>query len=732
MVPPEGDSERRETKSFFFDSAYDWNSKQRDVYNTSVAPIVESVLAGFNGTVFAYGQTGSGKTFTMEGLPTPDKDLQGVIPNSFDHIFNKIATDTTSTYLVRASYLEIYNEEVRDLLGEDPHAKLDLKERILQNGDSEVYVKDQTSFVVKEPRELDKIMEVGHSNRSVGRTDMNATSSRSHAIFTLTIEASEPGADGENHLRAGKLNLVDLAGSERQSKTKAEGIRLKEGAKINLSLVALGNVICALVDGNSSHVPYRDSKLTRLLQSSLGGSCKTLMFANFSPASYNFDETLGTLRYADRAKNIKNTPKINEDPKDALLREYEAEIKRLREIIAAKKAGQPIPANLLESASKSSGAQSLSASTKISAAETVQEIASGNNMTTEFVEQLRKQKADEVAKMLAEKGYAEQEISKIQQQLKDLEDATRRERRERDSMEKKLKLMEEKLVGGAKSLWDENLRKKAEMEQQQIKLAQQKAEEQRLARELEEKKKKAEFMGNQVSDLKKQKDLLTTQMKEMYGKYKSEKADSADLEHTFQQEREDLLDQIRELTSAVKLRAAVIRAFIPKEEVQKADKRLTWDNEAEEWSLKRLSPEDIRLDESAIPVMSPHLSRDDPYSGGRVMLLGNEGDSIAALEMPESRTIDYQSNSEERRIQAQVQAVLAEEQNSTAQITLRASENLPNVFLGSPVDHGGATTSRMAPGLCKIPRGPGIIAAGNRVRANSDTHFMTSHRPKLL
>lgn len=195
----------------------------------------------------------------MEGKPGPE--LQGVIPNSFEHIFSRIATDTTTTYLVRASYLEIYNEEVRDLLGEDPHKKLDLKQRTLPNGDEEVYVKDLTSFLVKEPKELEKIMEVGHSNRSVGRTDMNATSSRSHAIFTITIEGSSPGAGpgDEAHIRAGKLNLVDLAGSERQSKTKAEGIRLKEGAKINLSLVALGNVICALVDGNSSHVPYRDS-----------------------------------------------------------------------------------------------------------------------------------------------------------------------------------------------------------------------------------------------------------------------------------------------------------------------------------------------------------------------------------------------------------------------------------------------------------------------------------------
>merc|ERR1712025_797131 len=172
---------------------------------------------------------------------------------------------------------------------------------------------------------------VGNNNRSVGATEMNLHSSRSHAIFIVTIECSDEGADGENHIRVGKLNLVDLAGSERQSKTGATGERLKEATKINLSLSALGNVISALVDGKSGHIPYRDSKLTRLLQDSLGGNTKTLMIANLGPADYNYDETLSTLRYANRAKNIKNKPKINEDPKDAMLREFQDEIKRLKQ-----------------------------------------------------------------------------------------------------------------------------------------------------------------------------------------------------------------------------------------------------------------------------------------------------------------------------------------------------------------------------------------------------------------
>merc|ERR1719359_2433817 len=159
---------------------------------------------------------------------------------------------------------------------------------------------------------------------------MNAESSRSHSIFMITVEQCSLNTAQDSHIRVGKLNMVDLAGSERQSKTGAEGERLKEATKINLSLSALGNVISALVDGKSSHIPYRDSKLTRLLQDSLGGNTKTVMVANVGPADWNFDETLSTLRYAYRAKSIKNKPRINEDPKDAMIREYQEEIMKLK------------------------------------------------------------------------------------------------------------------------------------------------------------------------------------------------------------------------------------------------------------------------------------------------------------------------------------------------------------------------------------------------------------------
>ena len=185
-------------------------------------------------------------------------------------------------------------------------------------------------------------MDVGTANRMTGETAMNKDSSRSHSIFTIYVETAEADEEGDQRIKAGKLNLVDLAGSERQSKTQATGARLKEATSINLSLSALGNVISALVEGKSGHIPYRDSKLTRLLQDSLGGNTKTVMIAALSPADYNYEETLTTLRYASRAKMIKNKPRVNQDPKDALLKQYEDEIKKLREIIEQSKQGQHI------------------------------------------------------------------------------------------------------------------------------------------------------------------------------------------------------------------------------------------------------------------------------------------------------------------------------------------------------------------------------------------------------
>lgn len=316
-------------KQFTFDGTYYMNHSTEEIYNEIAYPLVEGVTEGYNGTIFAYGQTGSGKSFTMQGVLDPPSQ-RGIIPRAFEHIFETIQCAENTKFLVRASYLEIYKEEIRDLLAKDTKQKMELKE----HPERGVYVRDLSMHTVHSVGECERIMDQGWRNRSVGYTLMNKDSSRSHSIFTIHLEICNTDAAGEEHLRAGKLNLVDLAGSERQSKTGATGDRLQEATKINLSLSALGNVISALVDGRSKHVPYRDSKLTRLLQDSLGGNTRTLMVACLSPADNNYEESISTLRYANRAKSIQNRPRINEDPKDALLREYQEEIKKLRALIS--------------------------------------------------------------------------------------------------------------------------------------------------------------------------------------------------------------------------------------------------------------------------------------------------------------------------------------------------------------------------------------------------------------
>ncbi|KAM8868774.1 LOW QUALITY PROTEIN: kinesin-like protein KIF17 [Synchiropus picturatus] len=313
-------------KQFTFDGTYFLDQTTEQIYNEIAYPLVEGVTEGYNGTIFAYGQTGSGKSFTMQGTSAQ----RGIIPRAFEHIFESIQCAEDTKFLVRASYLEIYNEEIRDLLGNDARQRLEVKE----HPEKGVYVRDLSMHTVHSVGECERIIDQGWKNRAVGYTLMNKESSRSHSIFTIHLEICSTDPSGQDHLRAGKLNLVDLAGSERQSKTGASGERLREATKITLS--ALGNVISALVDGRSKYIPYRDSKLTRLLQDSLGGNTRTLMIACLSPADYNYEESLSTLRYANRAKSIQNRPRINEDPKDALLREYQEEIKKLRAMISNK------------------------------------------------------------------------------------------------------------------------------------------------------------------------------------------------------------------------------------------------------------------------------------------------------------------------------------------------------------------------------------------------------------
>ncbi|XP_037708099.1 osmotic avoidance abnormal protein 3 isoform X3 [Drosophila subpulchrella] len=325
-------------KMFIFDSAYDMITKTDVIYNEMCYSLVESTIEGYNGTIFAYGQTGCGKTHTMQVLGNENLSSgSGIIPKCFDHIFETISMANNVRYLALVSYLEIYNENIRDLLNTNESTSM-INHSLKEIPGIGVSVPTLTTHPVISANQCYDWLNLGNKNRVTAATLMNEKSSRSHTIFTITLEQSPffNSIATENDLggiRRGKLSLVDLAGSERQRKTGAQGDRLKEASKINLSLSALGNVISSLVDGKAKHVPFRDSKLTRLLQDSLGGNTKTLMISCISPSDISYDETISTLRYASRAKNISNRPIINEDPKDAKLRQYQNEILNLKRML---------------------------------------------------------------------------------------------------------------------------------------------------------------------------------------------------------------------------------------------------------------------------------------------------------------------------------------------------------------------------------------------------------------
>ncbi|CAM37894.2 putative OSM3-like kinesin [Leishmania braziliensis MHOM/BR/75/M2904] len=314
-----------------FDAVINNNFSQQDIFTQFIMPLTESVLSGFNATVFAYGQSGSGKTHTMTGV-MGDNALEGVIPRCVKHIFNTVkmmkdeAPGTTVNMYV--SFMELYNGKVRDLLAKQ-QVSLDIRE-----------AKDHTFFVqgavvaqVKCPADVIRHLEEGTDRRRVASTELNTDSSRSHSVFSLILECTETLEDGRTRAVSSKLNLVDLAGSERQGKTGASGDTLKEGCNINLSLSALGTVIDTIVKGGA-HVPFRSSPLTMLLKDSLGGNSKTVMFANINPSERNMSETVSTLRFADRAKQIKNKPVVNMDSKDRTIAELTEMVKDLRAKLA--------------------------------------------------------------------------------------------------------------------------------------------------------------------------------------------------------------------------------------------------------------------------------------------------------------------------------------------------------------------------------------------------------------
>ncbi|KAM9258832.1 centromere-associated protein E [Cariama cristata] len=319
-------SEVNGTKVFSYDRVFHSSDNTQQLYEGVAVPIIESAVQGYNGTIFAYGQTASGKTYTMMG----NEDSVGIIPKAIQHVFKVICEIPDREFLLRVSYMEIYNETITDLLCDNRKKKpLGIREDVNRN----TYVEDLIEEVVVAPEQVMEWIRKGEKNRHYGETKMNEHSSRSHTIFRMIIESRErsdpANANCDGAVMVSHLNLVDLAGSERASQTGSEGVRLKEGCNINRSLFILGQVIKKLCDDPSGFINYRDSKLTRILQNSLGGNAKTVIICTVTPVS--FDETLSTLQFANTAKRMKNTPKVNEVlDDDALLKRYRKEILDLK------------------------------------------------------------------------------------------------------------------------------------------------------------------------------------------------------------------------------------------------------------------------------------------------------------------------------------------------------------------------------------------------------------------
>ncbi|XP_014818486.1 PREDICTED: kinesin-like protein KIF1A isoform X16 [Calidris pugnax] len=364
-------------KSFSFDYSY-WShttpadinyASQKQVYQDIGEEMLQHAFEGYNVCIFAYGQTGAGKSYTMMGKQ--EKDQQGIIPQLCEDLFSRIneTTNDNMSYSVEVSYMEIYCERVRDLLNPKNKGNLRVREHPLMGP----YVEDLSKLAVTSYNDIQDLMDSGNKARTVAATNMNETSSRSHAVFNIIFTQKRHDAETDiTTEKVSKISLVDLAGSERADSTGAKGTRLKEGANINKSLTTLGKVISALAEMDSGpnknkkkkktdFIPYRDSVLTWLLRENLGGNSRTAMVAALSPADINYDETLSTLRYADRAKQIRCNAVINEDPNNKLIRELKDEVARLRDLLYAQGLGDIIDmTNAIAGISPSSSLSALS------------------------------------------------------------------------------------------------------------------------------------------------------------------------------------------------------------------------------------------------------------------------------------------------------------------------------------------------------------------------------------
>ena len=544
----------KEIKSFTFDHTYDWRATQELIFNQTALPILESIMEGYNGTIFAYGQTGTGKTYTMEGSDN-EKD-KGIIPRSIDWIFNNIKNYPAQQFLVRVSFVEIYNEEVRDLLSKVKRQKLNVREK-----DKVFYVENVTVIQAENSKMTLDIMKAGRVNRATGATKMNPGSSRSHSIFSITVESSTTDEAGEAHYKVGKLNLVDLAGSERQSKTESTGERFVEATKINLSLTCLGSVINKLVSGKQQYIPYRDSKLTMLLQDSLGGNTKTVMIANVGPADYNYDETLNTLWYASRAKKIKNKPRINEDPKDALLRQYQEEIELMKKKLLAMGKGDLV----MQISGDTGGGKNI-----INEEKQIQKAL--EDMENER-KQFKEQSEAAINQIKEQKNKSEEEKKKLIEEIKKKNEENIIKKKEGEELLAKYKNIKSKMIKGddtQKKVKEQEIEIKRQREELEIR----KREEQRL-KEIQEEKEKNTIDLKKKYDTKKQNiDDLNDKIGKIQAQLEAKKRENKENEEKYGDEEDQFRNLILTQEKELKRLEYIIKKFVPLEEKERIEKCL--------------------------------------------------------------------------------------------------------------------------------------------------------------
>ncbi|XP_050458459.1 osmotic avoidance abnormal protein 3-like [Cataglyphis hispanica] len=552
-------------KVYQFDAAFGPSATTESVYENVGSVIVEAVLEGYNGTVFAYGQTGCGKSFTMRGF----------IERALEHLFEATSTASSETrYLAVLSYLEIYNERLRDLLQDDTGETLTLKEdptkgTYVAGGLREVTVKDAADCTV--------LVQQGDQRRAAAATKMNAASSRSHAVLTLSLEAIAINDDEHgNAIRRGRLHLVDLAGSERQGRTGATGDRLKEAASINLSLSALGNVISALAAGNGRHVPYRDSKLTRLLRDSLGGNARTLMIACVSPSDIDAEETLSTLRYAARARCIKNKPIVNEDPKDALLRQYQLELQRLRKLLDS---SDQVNVGLDFQKEIEEQGESLKEKQYAEEVEKLRKECENSNLSAQKLkEELEALKSRYESGLNVTNNVDKTE--KLNQEIQEMTESDK-ERMERRRKKREAALQDvlrrlEKLTIGGEEIGNEELKRRREKRRKKLEA---------LAGALE-----ANDANSSVFQVYGQLRSTEDALKRMAKRVKQLEAEAADLQASWDAERRELLRRELLTSQLCDLMIPYLRPGCPFRDIAAVRAAATWCDELGRWRLPDVSP----------------------------------------------------------------------------------------------------------------------------------------------